>query len=156
MADSPLHGTANKSITKPKLLLPLFPRSKPTFTSPKLSLAHVNANSAALTSDPVHTSETESVKAYYSKQLEDERALITVLTAKLHKANEACRYYKAKYQEFKTYSKRLESQNTRGNGTTVTLTSSGSLKPIFDSALDEYGSHFDLPTLLTPIEELLA
>lgn len=144
MADSPLRGTANKSIAKPKLILPLFPGSNTSFTSPKLSLTHVANNSEALKSDPVYAAELESVKAYYRNQLEDSRATNAILTAKLHKANEACRYYKAGYNKFKSYAKRLESQNTRGNGTTVTLSSCGILKPVFDSSLDEYG------TLLTP------
>lgn len=148
MANTLLRGTSNKSIAKPKLL-PLFRGSTTTIASPKFTLAQITANSEALSPDPAYASEIAAVKSHYRNQLEDSRSTNAILTAKLHKANEACRYYKGKYQEFKTYAKRLEAQNERGNGTTVTLTSSGSLKPVFDSSLDEYGS------LLTPIEDLL-
>ena len=151
MASDPLRGTANKSIAKPKLLLPLFHGSQTTFASPKFTLSHVTANAEALTPTPEYASKLEAVKSYYRDQLADASKTITILKAKLHKANEACREYRSKYQASKAYAKRLEAQVARGNGTHITVTSSGSPKPLFDSSLDEYGS-----LLASPIDDLLA
>lgn len=148
MANTPLRGTAHKSIAKPTLR-PLFRGSTSTIDTPKYTILDVITNSEATNFDPAYASEFAAEKSRFRNQLEDFRSTIATLTAKLDKANEACRYYKAKYQEFKNYAKRLEAQHVRGNGTTVTLTSSGSLKPVFDSSLDEYGS------LLTPFEDIL-